>query len=676
MVGTSASPIDPKLTPLSNYGGTTQTHALLPGSPAINTGSNDNAPTTDQRGVNRGTIDIGAFEVSTDLAISKTVDNPNPNVGETLTFTITLNNNGTDAVGSVSLNDTLPAGLTFVSANTNNGSYDRNTGVWSIGSVDGSLNLLTAGTNATLNIIATVNQDSQGTLTNTANNLSFAGEDTNISNNQASVDTIVIPALDNILIPPTEKTQELSSPLVNPKNHVLTTNFVELESIEKSFTTTFTNYLGITEVSISNLQQAQDTLTTIAAQTDIKPALIYAVFAPTSSDFYGETQDSPLKQQVSKTKEQRLRKTIWQFSQQSFHSAQEPIKLSQKPSQGNYQLELILVTSTGEIIHRPIVGTSKAEVIKQTEKFRSSVADSSRLAYTQFAQQFYQWLVAPLDAKLQEQGIDNLVFILDEGLRSIPLAAMMDGNQFIIEKYSVGLMPSLSLTDTSHVDVKHLKVLAMGAEIFTEQSALPAVPKELSLITNQLWSGKSYLNQEFTLENLKQARKETPYGIIHLATHGKFELGKPSNSYIQLWDRKLSLDSLRTFGWNNPSVELLVLSACRTAIGNREAELGFAGLAVQTGVKSALGSLWAVSDEGTLGLMSNFYQQLKTAPIKAEALRQAQLSMLREEVYLEDGQLISGEYKTPLPKALADLGDQYLSHPYYWSGFTIIGNPW
>ncbi|MGB7522281.1 MAG: CHAT domain-containing protein, partial [Spirulinaceae cyanobacterium] len=343
----------------------------------------------------------------------------------------------------------------------------------------------------------------------------------------------------------------------------------------------------------------------------------------------------------------------------------------------NYQLELILVTASGEVIRRPLPNTTKAEVIRQAKHFRRTITNPFReAAYIKPGQQFYQWLVAPLEADLQEREIDNLVFILDEGLRGVPLAAMLDGNQFVIEKYSVGLMPSLSLTDTNYVDVKKLKVLAMGADTFTEQNPLPAVPKELSLITKQLWSGKSYLNENFTLKNLKQARNQDPFGIIHLATHGEFKPGEPSNSYIQLWEQKLSLDSLRTLDWNNPSVELLVLSACRTALGSREAELGFAGLAVQAGVKSALGSLWTVSDDGTLGLMSSFYQQLKTAPIKAEALRQAQLTMLRGEVYLEDGQLVSGDRRIALPDALADLGDQDLTHPYYWSGFTMIGNPW
>jgi CHAT domain-containing protein len=161
-----------------------------------------------------------------------------------------------------------------------------------------------------------------------------------------------------------------------------------------------------------------------------------------------------------------------------------------------------------------------------------------------------------------------------------------------------------------------------------------------------------------------------------LATHGEFKPGDPGNSYIQLFDSQLRLDELRQLGWNNPPVELLVLSACRTALGDEEAELGFTGFAVQAGVKSALGSLWYVSDEGTLGLMTEFYQYLKTAPIKAEALRQAQLAMIQGKVRLQGGQLLGTQVSLPLPPELADIGNINLSHPYYWAAFTMVGNPW
>ena len=265
---------------------------------------------------------------------------------------------------------------------------------------------------------------------------------------------------------------------------------------------------------------------------------------------------------------------------------------------------------------------------------------------------------------------------MDSGLRSIPIAVLHDGNGFIIEKYSVGLMPSFSLTDTRYVPLKNLQILAMGASQFTDENPLPAVPFELLTISQNIWSGKSYLNETFTIENLKTARASQPFGILHLATHGEFKPGKASDSYIQFGNEKLQLDQLRELKLNDPPIELLVLSACRSALGDNQAELGFTGLAIQAGVKSALGSLWYVSDEGTLGLMTTFYEQLKQAPIKAEALRQAQLAMINGKVRLGNGQLVTPSGPIALPPELANLENSNLSHPYYWSAFILIGNPW
>jgi CHAT domain-containing protein len=254
------------------------------------------------------------------------------------------------------------------------------------------------------------------------------------------------------------------------------------------------------------------------------------------------------------------------------------------------------------------------------------------------------------------------VFITDAGLRSLPFAALHDGTGFLIERYSLGLMPSISLTDTRYSDIRKSEVLAMGASQFkqTDQDPLPSVPQEITTVSN-LWKGKGFLNDGFTLQNLKSQRSRNPYGIIHLATHAEFQPGALTNSYIQLSDTKLQLDQIRQLGWNNPPVELLVLSACRTALGNEDAELGFAGLAVKSGVKTAMASLWYVDDQGSLELMSNFYQALKTSPIKAEALRQAQLQLLKGN-------------STTNPQSSE--GDKPFAHPYYWSSFTMIGSPW
>jgi CHAT domain-containing protein len=210
----------------------------------------------------------------------------------------------------------------------------------------------------------------------------------------------------------------------------------------------------------------------------------------------------------------------------------------------------------------------------------------------------------------------------------------------------------------------------------TSLNPLPAVPVELSIV-HRFWKGDIFLNQDFTLEDLKAQRTPLqPYGIVHLATHAAFESGTLSNSYIQLWNEKLGIDRLRELGWNTPPVELLVLSACQTAVGNNEAELGFGGMSVAAGVKTSLASLWSVSDRGTLALMAEFYQHLQTAPIKAEAIRQAQVAMLRGEVKVEDGQLVGEFGSIPISEELGNITSEEFSHPYFWSAFTLIGSPW
>ena len=345
------------------------------------------------------------------------------------------------------------------------------------------------------------------------------------------------------------------------------------------------------------------------------------------------------------------------------------------------QLELVMVMPTGPPI-RKVISEAKAVILRQTLlEFRRSlmnVGDSR--GYLDSAQQLYQWMIAPLESDLKALGIDTLIFCMDGGLRQIPLAALHDGKQFLVEKYSLGSIPSVSLTNSRYKAVKNAKVLGMGASKFATLPPLPAVPTELKMITQQLWRGESFLNEQFTLNNLKAQRQRQPFEIIHLATHADFQSGKPSDSFIQLWDGKVQLDQLRQMGWDqSPQVELLVLSACRTAVGDEKVELGFAGLAVQAGVKSALASLWYVSDEGTLGLMSGFYQYLRQPQVttKAIALRQAQIDMIRGQVRLENGQLkgLRELEEIVLPPEVGG-GDHDLSHPFYWAGFTMIGSPW
>jgi CHAT domain-containing protein len=260
---------------------------------------------------------------------------------------------------------------------------------------------------------------------------------------------------------------------------------------------------------------------------------------------------------------------------------------------------------------------------------------------------------------------------------------LYDGNKFLIEKYSVGIIPSFSLTDTRYFPIVKSDILALGISQSTEgQDPLPSVPVELETVSKKIWKGQSQtlLNEESTLENLESFSRQKHFGIVHLATHGDFQAGKIDESYIQFWNRKINIEELKNLSkeleWGkDPKVEMLVLSACRTAVGSDEAELGFSGLAVYAGVKSVLGSLWYVSDQGTLALMTKFYDQLNSTSLRSESVRQAQLAMLKGEVRITDKELyLSSDKAIALPPELINSGKINLSHPYYWSGFTMIGN--
>lgn len=346
------------------------------------------------------------------------------------------------------------------------------------------------------------------------------------------------------------------------------------------------------------------------------------------------------------------------------------------------QLQLILIMPNHPPV-RKIIPEANSKLLHETAKeFRAEVTDRRKLTeYKPSAQKLYQWIIAPLEPVFQANQIDALVFSMDSGLRSIPIAALYNGRQFLVEKYSVSIIPSFSLTDTRYFSISNKSMLAVGISKSTQGKApLPAVATEVSLLTNNLWFGQKLLNEQSTIDNFQALSNQDRFGIIHIATHAEFKPGAIHNSYIQFWNAKLRFDELRELSkklqWQqDPKVELMVLSACRTALGDKEAELGFAGLTIQTGVKTALGSLWYVSDEGSLALMTKFYEQLKTAPIKSEALQQAQLAMIKGQVRLEEQQLQLDEEKLlPLSPEVGVRQNMNLSHPYYWSAFTMIGN--
>jgi filamentous hemagglutinin family protein len=434
----------------------------------------------------------------------------------------------------------------------------------------------------------------------------------------------------------------------------------QVEQLEQGVNRPFIQHLNLRTLPLPPTpQQVQNTLQTIESQTQEKPALVYAFFKTPGSD------PEPKEQEV-----------LWRLDNTHAPQGSEEFVAPSGDPQPTDELELVVVMGDGTVLRRRVPTAVRSQVIITMRQLRRTVINPDSQGFLGHAQALHQWLIDPITAELEAAGITNLTFILDHGLRSIPWAALHDGEQFLIEKYSLAIMPSLSLTDTAYRPLNRPDILAMGASDFQVQDPLPGVPTELAAITNTIAQSQSFLNEGFTLANLQTARQAEAFQIVHLATHGEFRPGSPDNSYIQFWREQLPLSDFPSLQFNNPPVDLLVLSACQTAVGDPEAELGFAGLAVLAGVRSVLGSLWSVSDAGTLGLMTTFYQELSQLPIKSEALRQAQLAMLRGQIRIEAGRLITPSSQIPLPQALQSLGDRTLTHPYFWSAFTMIGNPW
>jgi CHAT domain-containing protein len=239
------------------------------------------------------------------------------------------------------------------------------------------------------------------------------------------------------------------------------------------------------------------------------------------------------------------------------------------------------------------------------------------------------------EAQIQQNDrVKTLVFVLDSSLRAIPVAALYDGQQYLIQRYAIALSPSLRLLGPKPLERGRLEALVAGLSEGREGfSPLPAVEEEVEQVT-EVVSGRKLLNEEFNREALKDTINSRPFPIVHLATHSQFS-SQLENTFILAGDGKIKVDQLRNLLQTRERtlpepIELLVLSACETAKGDKRAALGLAGMSIRSGARSTLATLWQVRDGSTATVMTQFYQQLVNDPniTKAEALRRAQIERL------------------------------------------------
>jgi CHAT domain-containing protein len=328
-----------------------------------------------------------------------------------------------------------------------------------------------------------------------------------------------------------------------------------------------------------------------------------------------------------------------------------PILLSKR-------LHLIVKIPNQDLLHY-VANQPRTETEETIEQLNELILEPDKtLKIKALGQNLYQDLIQPVEEKLQQSRVDSLVFVLDSAFQNLPMAVLYDGQQYLIEKYSITISPGLKILEPKQLERKRLNVLAAGLTQIPpefEDTFLPLTEteSELEAIQKTGIPTTKLLGNKFTSELLESTMSFFPYSIIHLATHGKFS-SEAKDTFVLDANGSIDVGQLeeilryRSQVERNP-IELLVLSACQTAVSDSRAPLGLAGIALNSGALSTLASLWSIGDESTAILIGEFYQQLATGDVtKAEALRRAQIKLLKQ-----------------YPN---------YSRPSHWAAYVLVGN--
>ena len=314
------------------------------------------------------------------------------------------------------------------------------------------------------------------------------------------------------------------------------------------------------------------------------------------------------------------------------------------------RLEILL--NINDQIYQTVSHISEQELDSLVNEFRDHLQlDQGDDEYLELGQELYALLFADIEDLLAEKDIDTLLIIPDGVLRTVPMAAVYDGEQFMVQKYAIATTPGITLTLPKPLDVQKATLFAGGiSDAVQGFPGLSGVPSELENL--RVNYGATILkNTAFQTDAISQQLKSSDYSIVHIATHGHFDRN-PQKSFLLTYNGVLTLDMLeQSIGGRrylgNP-LELLVLSACESAAGDSRAALGLAGVALKAGARSALATLWQISDAATVKIIASFYENAAKPDVtKAEALRVAQIALINEPQF---------------------------QHPTDWAPFLLIGN--
>ena len=306
------------------------------------------------------------------------------------------------------------------------------------------------------------------------------------------------------------------------------------------------------------------------------------------------------------------------------------------------QIYFILQLSDGTLSYSQ-ANLSRKELSRSVTKFYKILKQGHSIQYKTHSAKLYDLIIRPFETELEKINPDTIVFIHDGVLRNIPMAALYDGEKHLVEKWAN--VSSLGLR-FQVVPQSRVKVAAFGLSLKREGwSSLSSVPRELAQVTETV-KGRKFLNTDFTSDIFQQQLNQNKYSLVHVATHGSFG-GIAENSFILAYDKLLNALELKDIlSQSQEIIDLLVFSACETAVGGDFSALGLAGVALRSGVSSTLGSYWGVEDSAQPKLMKQFYTNIFEKKLnKAEALRQLQVEQIKQTVF-----------------------------PNIWAAFTLIGD--
>ncbi|HEX4951366.1 MAG TPA: CHAT domain-containing tetratricopeptide repeat protein [Blastocatellia bacterium] len=356
---------------------------------------------------------------------------------------------------------------------------------------------------------------------------------------------------------------------------------------------------------------------------------------------------------------------------------------------GENKFRMILTTPDVQKAYEvPIKG---ADLNRKVLAFRT-VLQNPKLDPRPAAEELYKILFAPLAKDLEQMKAKTLMWSLDGVLRYVPIAALYDGKQYLVERFQHVMFTNESKARMKDAVSKNWHALGLGVtRSFGDKiPALPAVAEEMRSIINDSGTGKGVLpgtiklDEQFTQEAMMTGLRARP-PVVHVASHFQFQPGSEMDSALLLGDGKfLSLAQINVMATPFSGVELLTLSACNTATSGSNANgkevEGFGMLAQRKGAKAVVASLWPVADRTTRLLMEEFYRGREARKLtKGEALRQAQGKLLRGELTPQASETMASreithdQTTTTAPPYKADAKRPH-AHPYYWAPFILIGN--